>query len=149
VQPRPRRTLVVVLFGGEEEGLLGSKHYVAHLPVSLGKPVGLYNLDMVGAGTGAYMAGGENFPELAGPFEAAVARVLPGMPLRKGRSEGEPRADHGPFMQAGIPAVSLFSMGGEHHGYHTNADTVYWITPKIMETIGRELLDAVVAVANK
>jgi hypothetical protein len=149
LNPRPRRSIVFVLFGGEETGLLGSKQYANNLLPSLGKPVGLYNLDMVGAGTGAYMAAGENFPELFAAFEAAAAKVAPRMALRRGRSEGEARADHGPFMEVGIPAVSIFSSGGKHNDYHGPEDSVYWITPKIMETIGRVVLGAVVNLANK
>jgi hypothetical protein len=29
----------------------------------------------------------------------------------------------------------MFGSGGDHHGYHTDADTIHWITPKIMEDI--------------
>ena len=32
-----QRTLVFVLFGGEELGLLGSRHYVSHPPIPLTK----------------------------------------------------------------------------------------------------------------
>jgi hypothetical protein len=148
LSPRPRRSLLFVLFGGEECGLLGSKALAAHLPPSLGRCVGVYNLDMVGAGTGAYVAGGENFPPLYQALERARDRVQPGMPLKAGRSEGEPRADHGPFQAAGIPAVSLFGSGGNHHGYHSGEDTIWWITPKTMEAIGRVVLVAAVDVAG-
>jgi hypothetical protein len=146
--PRPRRSILFVLFGGEECGLLGSRALAGHLPASLGKCVGVYNVDMVGAGTGAYVSGGENFPPLYQALERARDRVQPGMPLTAGRSDGEPRADHGPFQAAGIPAVSLFGSGGNHHGYHTGEDSIWWITPKTMEAIGRVVLLAAVELAN-
>jgi hypothetical protein len=148
LQPRPRRSLVFVLFGGEETGLLGSRALAARPPAGLGRCVGVYNLDMVGAGTGAYVSGGENFPELYQALERARDRVQPGMPLKAGRSSGEPRADHGPFQAAGIPAVSLFGSGGNHHGYHTGEDTIWWITPKTIEAIARVVLLAASDVAN-
>jgi len=148
LQPRPRRSILFVLFGGEECGLLGSKALAARLPEGLGRCVGVYNLDMVGAGTGAFVSGGENFPLLYQALERARDRVQPGMPLAAGRSEGEPRADHGPFQAAGIPAVSLFGSGGNHHGYHSGEDTIWWITPKAMEAIGRIVLVAAVDIAD-
>lgn len=149
LDPRPRRTLVFVLFGGEESGLLGSRLYAAEPPASLGRPVAVYNLDMVGAGNGAWVSGGINFPELFAALEKARDRRQPGMSLKAGRSSGEPRADHGPFQAAGIPAVSLFGSGGTHRGYHTSDDTLWWITPKTMEAIGRIVLDAAVTLADE
>ena len=146
--PRPRRSLLFVLFGGEETGLLGSRALAERPPAGLGRCVGVYNLDMVGAGTGAYVSGGENFPALFAALERARDLVQPGMPLKAGRSSGEPRADHGPFQAAGIPAVSLFGSGGSHHGYHSGEDTLWWITPKAMEAIGRVVLLAAVDLAN-
>ncbi|MEW6338627.1 MAG: M20/M25/M40 family metallo-hydrolase [Acidobacteriota bacterium] len=148
LQPRPRRAVVFVLFGGEESGLLGSRRYAAGLPASIGRPVAAYNLDMVGAGNGAFVSGGMNFPELFAALESARDRRQPGMGLKAGRSSGEPRADHGPFQAAGIPAVSLFGSGGTHRGYHTGDDTLWWITPKTMEAIGRVVLDAAVTLAD-
>ncbi|HNX50268.1 MAG TPA: M28 family peptidase [Thermoanaerobaculaceae bacterium] len=143
VAPRPRRAIVFVLFGGEELGLLGAKRLVADLPASLGRVVAMLNFDMDGAGNGMFVLGGENFPNIWDPLVAAGNALYPELYLKRARSEGEARADHGPFQEAGIPAVSIFSSGGQHHGYHTPEDTVYFITPKIMEVIGRISLHAV------
>lgn len=148
VKPHPRRTMVFVFFAGEEEGLLGSKFFVAHLPTGLGRCVGMFNLDMEGAGNGAFVAGGKNFPELLQRLEEARNRLMPGVELRAGLSEGEARSDHGPFQAAGIPAVSLFASGGTHHGYHSPDDTLWWITPRTMEAVGRIVLLAAVSVAD-
>jgi hypothetical protein len=148
LQPRPRRSLVFVLFGGEETGLLGSRALVERPPAGLGRCIGVFNLDMVGAGTGAYVSGGENFPDLFAALARARDLVQPGMPLQAGRSSGEPRADHGPFQAAGIPAVSLFGSGGNHHGYHSGEDTVWWITPKTIEALARVVLLAAADLAG-
>ena len=43
-----KRTLIFMAFGGEEEGLLGSKHYVNNPIWPLEKTVAMINLDMVG-----------------------------------------------------------------------------------------------------
>lgn len=47
-QNRPRRTLIFIAFGGEEEGLLGSSHYVNHPVVPLAQTVAMINMDMIG-----------------------------------------------------------------------------------------------------
>jgi hypothetical protein len=146
---RPRRSLVFVWFGGEEMGLLGAYRFAKDPPASLGRCTAVFNLDMVGVGKGAYVSGGKNFPDLMGALVGARDRRQPGFELKAGLSSGEPRADHGPFQKAGIPAVSLFGMGGEHHGYHTPEDTIYFITPKSMEAVGRVVLDAAVTLADE
>ncbi len=46
--PRPRRTIVFIAFGGEEEGLLGSNYYVNHPIVPLANTVAMLNMDMIG-----------------------------------------------------------------------------------------------------
>ncbi|MCA1633980.1 MAG: M20/M25/M40 family metallo-hydrolase [Acidobacteria bacterium] len=43
-----RRTVVFIAFGGEEEGLLGSSHYVAHPSLPVEQTVAMLNMDMVG-----------------------------------------------------------------------------------------------------
>ena len=148
LQPRPRRSLVFVLFGGEEEGLLGSKFFVEHPPASLTRCLGAFNLDMEGVGSGAWVAGGKNFPELFKLLEQARDRREAGVRLIAGRSEGEARSDHGPFQAAGIPAVSLFGASESHHGTHTPEDSIWWIAPANMEAVGRIVLDAVIHAAN-
>ena len=46
---RPRRTLVFVAFGGEEEGLLGSNFYVNKNPAApIAQTIAMLNMDMVG-----------------------------------------------------------------------------------------------------
>jgi Zn-dependent M28 family amino/carboxypeptidase len=45
---RPRRSIVFVTFFGEEQRLLGSRYFVAHPPVPLGKVVTMLQMDDVG-----------------------------------------------------------------------------------------------------
>lgn len=44
---RPKRTVVLALWSGEEQGLFGSRHYVADPPYPLAGTVAYLNLDMV------------------------------------------------------------------------------------------------------
>ncbi len=148
LKARPRRSVVFVWFAAEELGLRGAEHFASHPPKGFEKCVAVLNLDMLGAGNGLYVAGGENFPEIKIAMEAARDRLAPGFGLKAGKIRGEGRADHAPFFEKGIHAVSLFGSGGEHHGYHSPEDTVYFVTPKTMESGGRTVLGAAVALAD-
>ena len=148
MKERPRRTVVFVWFGGEEMGLLGAKQFAQYPPGGLNRCVAVFNMDMVGVGTGAYVAGGKNFPEVFKALEEARDWCEPGIKLTAGESSGEARADHGPFQELGVHAVSLFGSGGSHHGYHTPEDTVFFITPKNMEVIGRIVFTAAYSLAD-
>ena len=109
---RPRRSVVFVWFAAEELGLRGAEHFASHPPKGFEKCVAVLNLDMLGAGNGLYVAGGENFPEIRAAMEAARDRLAPGFGLKSGKIRGEGRADHAPFFEKGIHAVSLFGSGG-------------------------------------
>ena len=47
-EKKNKRTIVFIAFGGEEEGLIGSKFYVNNPAFPLEKTVAMINLDMVG-----------------------------------------------------------------------------------------------------
>jgi hypothetical protein len=150
VEPRPSRTLVFVLFGGEEMGLLGAEHFVRHPLPGLERCVAMLNLDMVGAGNGVWVVGGENFPVVCAALSAARDRWAPGFGVTCGRVDltAEARADHGPFLVAGVPAVSLLGSGGNHRGYHSGEDSLWWITPRTIEAAARTVFGAIVALAE-
>jgi hypothetical protein len=148
MRERPRRSILFVWFAAEELGLRGAEHYAKNPPASAGRCVAMLNMDMLGAGNGLYVAGGDNFPEIRAAVEAARDRLVPGFNLKSGKIRGEARADHGPFFERGIPAVSFFGSGGDHHGYHSPDDTVYFVTPKTMESGARVVFGAAFALAD-
>jgi aminopeptidase YwaD len=47
-QPKLKRTIIFIAFGGEEEGLLGSSYYVDHPVMPLANTVAMINMDMIG-----------------------------------------------------------------------------------------------------
>jgi hypothetical protein len=148
VKNRPRRSIVFVWFAAEELGLRGAEHFASHPPKGFEKCIAVLNMDMLGGGNGLFIAGGEDFPEIKAAMESARDRLVPGFNLRSGRIRGEGRADHAPFFEKGVHAISLFASGGDHHGYHSPEDTVYFITPKTMESGGRTVLGAAFALAD-
>lgn len=114
------RTLVFILFGGEELGLLGSRHYVSHPAVPLSRTVAMLNFDMVGRlrETGLLVGGvdtGSTLRDLV-----TEAGRIEGLALA---AEGAPWApsDHLRFYAGGAPV--LFFHTGRHADYHQPSDT--------------------------
>jgi len=124
VHARPRRTIRVALWGGEEQGLLGSRTYVdQHLrdDASRGK-ISVYLNDDPGTGPtyGFYMENNEPAKRL---FDAWLA-PLRDIGARRNVIEGIGATDHVPFDRAGIPAFTAIK---DFRNYdvrtrHTNAD---------------------------
>ena len=112
------RTLIFVAFAGEERGLLGSAHYVAAPPVSIGDTVAMLNLDMVGRSRGAVdVSGLDNGPLKNNLLAAAQAT---GRIDIKQEGPGAGRSDDSSFLQARVPAVNFFT--GFHADYHRPTD---------------------------
>ncbi len=129
---KPRRTIRVALWGGEEQGLLGSKAYVARhfgtaeapLP-AFGTLGGYLNVDSgTGRIRGATVFGpaeaGRILREILTPFEdlGAVGATA----TRSRRSGG---TDSTSFNAAGLPGIGLLQDPIEYqsHTWHTNLDT--------------------------
>lgn len=114
-----RRTIVFAAFAGEEAGLLGSAHYVAHPPLPIADTVAMLNLDMVGR-----LAEDEVVA-----FGTGTARGLRRVALDAARaaglrlsleSDGYGPSDHASFVAARVPALHFFT--GTHEAYHSPDD---------------------------
>ncbi len=124
--PQPR-TLVFCVFGGEEQGLLGSRALAAVLPARYDY-VAMINLDMVGRGEGKTgLGGGEMLPEVWNSwYEALPDSVRELVEVR--RAWGGSSSDHASFRDVGIPAFTGYSRG-KHDFYHTFMDLPATIEP--------------------
>jgi hypothetical protein len=114
------RTLVFVLFGAEELGLIGSRHYVARPAVPLDRTVAMVNFDMVGRlqSRALSVGGGDSARRLRALVSDAAQ--LEGVALDVHGSPYGP-SDHSRFYAAGIPV--LFFHTGAHGDYHKPSDT--------------------------
>jgi len=148
-----KRSILFILFGGEEMGLLGSRHFITHLPegIKAEKIRFMINMDMVGAGINIFVMGLENYPRFETLLRAAAEKFNYRQKISGNKVEEPYRAntDSYPFLEQGVAAVTFFSADGDHHGYHTNSDTVYWITPKITEDIVRMVSFCTVTLADR
>jgi len=133
---KPKRSVVFALFGGEEMGLMGSTHFVEHLPPGIEKVDTMFNFDMVGEGDRSGFGYSDGFPELKALLEDSDKQVktLGGAYPIKG--VGVRGSDHAPFYQKGIPVVSFHS-NGPHLHYHRTGDTIYRINPDMLADVAR------------
>ncbi len=149
---KTKRSIAVIFFSGEEMGLIGSEYFVQNLPSRIKKISYMINMDMVGEGNKIFVLGLKNFKEVESSFNEAKKELKLDVELRGNKvplSMMTTGSDHGSFAKVGIPAVSVFSSGSKHHGYHTKEDTIYWITPKIMEDIGEIVTFTAFKLANR
>ena len=122
---RPRRTIRVALWGGEEQGLLGSKAWVAeHLVGEAREKFDVYfNIDNgTGPIYGWYLQNNEGVRQL---FEDWIA-PLKSDGVRRNVIEPVGSTDHMSFLDAGVPGFNPIQ---DYNGYdtrthHTNMDTV-------------------------
>jgi hypothetical protein len=114
------RTLVFVLFGAEELGLVGSRHFVTHPAVPMERTVAMLNFDMVGRlrNDRLWVSGVDSGTAMRGVVIQAAAGESLAVEAR-----GTPYApsDHVRFYSAGAPV--LFFYTGQHEDYHRPGDT--------------------------
>jgi len=171
---RPKRSVVVAFWTGEEEGHLGSEHYAANPAWPLAKTSAYLNLDMIGHPwtareidtlvTGARLpnraaflaaANPANFIEVGvaesapqlGPVLAQAARAA-GLALHldwtRGTSGG---SDYRAFARKGVPFVRFF--GNYFDGYHEPIDTPDRVDTEQAATIARLALASAWLLADR
>ena len=126
---RPRRTVRVVLFTNEENGLAGGRAYLDKYRADLSKHVLMLESD-----SGVFRPTGFGFsgsPEARTKVQE-IATLLRGIHVDRIGPSGD-GADIGPSVEAGkIPAMSLEVDGNYFLIHHTPADTVDRIDPMDM-----------------
>lgn len=102
----PARSVLICAFGAEEQGLVGSRHLVGHLPIGADRIDAMLNLDAVGRLRQGplHVAGaatGEGVLDLMSSAGAGISLVHH-QPMLLG-------SDHLSFLEAGIPALFFFT----------------------------------------
>lgn len=150
-QLKTHHTLVFCLWGGEEEGLYGSRSWVDNEVTS---PVDLYiNMDMAGLSWPApytftaFVGPDRDAEETEHPLTVSVLENMTDNELRYPREGNfslieDPfgRSDHVSFWRAGAPTVFFFGADDvEYPEYHSSADT---LATMLGHAGGREMLVA-------
>jgi len=155
---KPRRTIRVALWSGEEQGLLGSQAYVKEHFGSFENPKpgyekfgGYFNIDSgTGRARGMSVFG---TPEAATILREAVATFaeygILGAISTKSRGLGG--SDHTSFNQAGLPGIGIQQDPIEYrtHTWHTNLDTYERIVEDDVKKSAAVIAAAVYALAMR
>ena len=142
-----RRSVMILHFTGEENGLLGSEYFVAHPTIPFGNIVGMVNLDCEGLGTGTVvMAGGETFGGVWNEYAAGLdTSELAKLALR--REDGHGAGDYASFVKTGCPALAFWSRG-QHPFYHSYEDDARWISDSVLTAVAERAEDFVRFLGN-
>ena len=107
----PKKTIVFMLFGAEEVGILGSKHYVENPLFPLQNINFVMNLDLLGTGDdGAMVVNATVFQQQFKKLDSInVANEY--LPIIKKRGKAA-NSDHYWFTEKGIPSFFLYTLGG-------------------------------------
>ncbi len=129
----PRRTVIFVLFSGEEQGLIGSKYYVDHPIRPLEDTVAMFNFDCVGHGDGIKVGGGQSAPLLWG---RALQLDAMDKKLMVTNTWGNGGADATPFHENGLPTLYFVTRNSYAH-LHRTSDLAETLNGPLFEAITR------------
>lgn len=143
-----KRSILFILFGSEEQGVVGSDYYCQHPVFPLEKTAAFINMDGVGCGDKLSALAAKNYPEFWAFFREANERYV----HRQIRTSyfanlARPRLDAARFMWKGVPTISWSAFGARSY-YHNPQDNIDTITPEIMEDLAQILFLGVVKMAN-
>jgi carboxypeptidase Q len=127
VYPNPKRSIVIGLWGGEEQGLNGSRRFAADNPDIVDGIQALFNQDngtgrVANISTQGLVDAGEHWARwlsrVPSEITTHISLNMPGNPSTGG-------TDHASFICAGAPAFSLSSVSWGYNPYtwHTILDT--------------------------
>jgi len=140
-EKKNKRTLIFIAFGGEEEGLLGSKFYVNNPVFPLDKTVAMINMDMVGRlNDDKLTVGGIGTASEWKDLVSKKNEIIPGVYKDSKKNNFVPNfketyyrfnlqlnedgfgpSDHSSFYGKQIPVLFFFT--GAHADYHKPTDT--------------------------
>lgn len=149
---KPKRTIVIQHYSGEEMGLIGSRYYCKNPTFPRESPnikdhVAMVNLDMVGyLDKGTYFTGwrdGESSIDLRNIIKKLNEKYVF---ANKITSRGGGGSDHAPFYNNRVPVAFLHTGGHKH--YHTPSDTPDKLNYSGLEQVSKYTLELVWELAN-
>lgn len=144
---RLKRSLVVVAFGAEEMGLIGSKYFVEHPVIEMDDVVAMFNFDMIGRlnDERSVVFGGTGTSKES---EDIINKNLELHGMKGSFSrEGFGPSDHAAFYAEDIPV--FFISTGPHQDYHTPQDDVGLIDFDGQKAVAELSYDLIAEVANR
>jgi Zn-dependent M28 family amino/carboxypeptidase len=126
---KPKNSIVIAFFDGEEYGMLGSNAFFKNPPLNLKQVVANVNLDMLARNdeAGLYVVGSKFYPAfgpiITGAGAIGAITVRAGHEGRDQQEDYYKRSDQLSFHEHGIPAVMLTT--GNFEDLHRPTDTAF------------------------
>lgn len=149
---KPKRTIRFMLFGGEEQGLLGSAGWVKAHEKELDK-VSVCIVDDGGTNYESGVNGYEAWRPFFEPSFKAMTAAFPEMPMAFNAVEkynASGGSDQASFWAKGIPAFFMGKKGKQRYGHiwHTQFDRYEEAVPEYMHQISTSLACMSISIAN-
>ncbi len=127
--PRPKRTILFAAMTGEEMGLVGTRYFIDHPPISLDRVVAGFEIEMIGRPDS--LAGGWGKAWLTGYERSTMGDMLrdngiPIVPDPRPDQNFFRRSDNYAFARMGIVAhtLSTFNLHSDYHRPSDEADAM-------------------------
>jgi len=141
---QPKRTLHFVWCGSEEQGLYGSKAYIAQHPDLVENEIRMcYNFDMCGTVLGpnnVFVTGGDDLKHFAEQYNREIG-------LSVAIRHGVHSSDSAPFSDKGIPSLGL-SRGSKTADIHTRYDVMFPLSAEQLVKDGEWAIGFIARAAN-
>ncbi|MFN5324197.1 MAG: M28 family peptidase [Bacteroidota bacterium] len=132
----PKRSILFLLFTGEEKGLLGSSYYTENPAFPMGKTIANLNIDMIGRSDTVprpstkyvYLIGSDKMSTDLHQISENTNKECCSINMDYTYNDANHpmrlyyRSDHYSFVKKGVPAIFYFT--GLHSDYHKPTDTV-------------------------
>ena len=143
---KPDRSVLFILFAGEEKGLYGSAFYCNNPLYPLDKTVAMLNMDMIGRNgkDSLEIEGEKQNPDLYLLVKTEAEKI--GLKLIAPKEDLFGRSDHYNFYKNGISAMDITS--GLHNDYHTVRDNPETIDPEKIALISQLIFRSAWIITN-
>ena len=146
-----KRSVAIILFGGEEMGLVGSQHFIQNPLIPMDNLKMLLNIDCLNSGYGLACRIPDKWKDFDVFFQQANDQYVH-RPFRLSYGSSEvvtrPRTDGAVFLQAGIPAMSLGAIGSKPTPYHQPDDDMSYVEIDIMRDAVKLVATSLILWAN-
>jgi hypothetical protein len=130
---KPKRSILLIAFTGEEKGGLGSQLYLDHPLRSLSGAKAMLNMDMIGRNDPNTIGIYASRPDLVDLSRDLARRVEFSVePMAEGHAGS---SDHAFFLEMGVPVIFYYDGGGDFA--HKAADTWDQLSAEKMEGVAR------------
>ncbi len=151
---KPRRSVMFLFFGAEEQGVAGSEYYLNHPVFPLEKTAAFINMEGPGVGDKIGVLAGKNFPDFYRFLETANTRYIHRViDASSFANIARPRQDTARFLWKGVPSLTVGASESNPverlPSYHNTRDSLEKITPEIMEDIAQLLFAAILDMSDE